>query len=115
MIVVVHYLVARQWLEVIVMGKRHDCGARCRCGIRTDVEVHRHVLRRSRSRAVQREIPFYARLFFILGLPNAERKRRVAVLAIPVVTENLVALARPEKVVRWRKGGNGSRGSFFGN
>src|SRR5439155_330397 len=93
-----HYLVARQWLEVIVMGECHDCGARRRRRIRTDIEVHRHVLRRSRPRAVQRKIPFYARLFFILGLPNAERERRVAVLAIPVVTENLGTLACPEKI-----------------
>ena len=100
-----------QRLVVVVarVGERRLDG--CLRVAAADKQIDRHPLPRARPRVVEREVlpsvfrsaSGISRIGLALGLPDAQRERRSAVFAVPVVAKVHGDLAGPEEIVRRRK------------
>src|SRR5690242_2673452 len=99
----VHHLVSGNRFVVIAVCERERGIVRRRRRVRTRIEKDRHVLQRAWARAVEREVGLVLGYVLVIGLPDAEGKRRVGVLLVEVVTEIDRNLPGPEEVVRGRK------------
>src|SRR5438093_13305713 len=93
--VIADHRVAGERLEAIPMreGERRVDGRLTRIG--TDVEKHRHLLPRTRTRAVQREVVEELGILLVLRLSQSERECSLTVLAIPARAEILRRFAGP--------------------
>ncbi len=136
-VVVDHRLVAGDRLVAIAVREGEDRVARRLGRLGARVIEHRHVLHRAGPRAVEREVAAEVLALLVFRLADAERKglacpgrsrgacpersrgacpeRSRGVLAVPAVAQVLVALARPEEVVRRRERGDGAGPPAFDN
>ena len=107
-------LVARQGhVRVAVRERQHRLPRRL-ARLRARVEIHPHPLQGSRRRVVEGEIIYLPTLggFLVLCLPDAHAELLVGVLSIPDVSQVLMDLARPEKLVRRRERRQRSSGAL---
>ena len=114
-VVVAHHLVARQRTKVVAVGELKGLLDGILTRFRTHVQEYRHPLLGAGAGVVEGEVVVELRVFLVLGLPDAKRKRVAAVPAVPPVTQILLRLAGPVEAVRGRKGRHRSARQFGGD